>query len=860
MLADGDGDSIDHGLFLPGIIVADRYRIVALLGKGGMGEVYRADDLKLGQPVALKFLHADVAKDPQRRDRFRQEVRIARQVSHPNVCRVYDIGEIEGHTYLSMEYVDGEDLSALLRRIGRVPHDKAVEIARQVCLGLAAAHEQGILHRDLKPANVMVDGRGNARITDFGLATLSDELASAPKRAGTPAYMSPEQLNNQQSNARSDIYTLGLALYELFTGKRAFKADTLVEYRRLHTEVMPIEPAKVVDNVEPAVNNVIMRCLEKDAALRPSSPLEVLAELPGTDPLAATLAAGETPSPELVAASVPGEGVPPFVAAACLVVTLAAMLVFTLLSDHVKLHGYVPLERRPEVMVDRAQEIVDRLGYAISPADRAWGFRYNDAYMRSLNARESADDRWSELALGRPAALEMWFRQSPQMLVPQNTMGVVTYEDPPPTTPGMVRMRLDTIGRLISFEAVPPERARSASPLSPGMPGDWTPLLAEAQLDPHMLTRTEPEFVPPVYCDRRAAWIGSLPQDPKQQLRVEAGMFLGRPTYFRIVYPTLEEPVRAGELTALQAGRLVNVVLVIVLLIGGASLARRNLALGRGDRRGAFRVAAFVGAALLGDWALRANHVPHASSELRLLAVAAGRSLVAAAIVWLSYVALEPYVRRRWPDMLISWNRLLAGRWRDAIVGRDLLIGSLFGVLSLVLTELLYFAPVLFGSPPPQPGVVTLETTLGLRYRLAELLNVVTGAVVGPLAVLLLLLLLLVLLRYRRLALAALFVILVALVTLFTLQPGENAYVSAAVYGVVTIALLAVLMRFGLLAVMAAAFCMLLLSAFPITSVLGAWYVESSYFALVIAAGLAVFGFVTSLGGRRILRRSVLLD
>jgi serine/threonine-protein kinase len=154
--------------FLPGTLLAERYRIVGPLGKGGMGEVYRADDLKLGQPVALKFLPPGFERDADRLQRFLAEVRTARQVSHANVCRVYDAGEAGGQHFLSMEFVDGEDLSSLLRRIGRVPRDKAVQIARQLCAGLAAAHESGVLHRDLKPANVMIDGRGRARITDFG--------------------------------------------------------------------------------------------------------------------------------------------------------------------------------------------------------------------------------------------------------------------------------------------------------------------------------------------------------------------------------------------------------------------------------------------------------------------------------------------------------------------------------------------------------------------------------------------------------------------------------------------------------------------------------------------------------------------
>src|SRR5258705_7622485 len=291
----------DQGRFLPGTVLAGRYRIFGLLGKGGMGEVYRADDLKLGQAVALKFLPETVEKDPSRLSRFLNEVKIARQISHPSVCRVYDVAEVDGHHFLSMEYVDGEDLASLLRRIGRLPKDKAVQIARQLCAGLSAAHEQGILHRDLKPANIMIDGRGRSRITDFGLARLAGEIRGADLLSGTPAFMAPEQIAGKSVTVRSDLYALGLVLYELFTGKVAFKAATATELARLQLETTPTSPSNLIEGFDPAVERVILRCLARDPRDRPGSVLSVAAALPGGDPLAAALAARETPSPELVA-------------------------------------------------------------------------------------------------------------------------------------------------------------------------------------------------------------------------------------------------------------------------------------------------------------------------------------------------------------------------------------------------------------------------------------------------------------------------------------------------------------------------------------------------------------------------------
>ncbi|MBP6822797.1 MAG: serine/threonine protein kinase, partial [Acidobacteria bacterium] len=239
-------NSIEKARFTPGMTLNKRYRIIGQLGKGGMGEVYRADDLKLGQPVALKFLTEKLSQDKAMLARFHSEVAMAHRVTHPNVCRVHDIGEVTTSSgklhFLSMEYVDGEDLSSLLRRIGRLPADKAVEIANQLCAGIAAAHEAGVLHRDLKPANIMLDGKGRVRITDFGLAGFAEQIKGQEVFAGTPAYMSPEQFAGKEVTTKSDIYALGLVLYEIFTGKRVFEAGSLAELQKMHESSSPTNP------------------------------------------------------------------------------------------------------------------------------------------------------------------------------------------------------------------------------------------------------------------------------------------------------------------------------------------------------------------------------------------------------------------------------------------------------------------------------------------------------------------------------------------------------------------------------------------------------------------------------------------
>src|SRR5580698_5073996 len=312
--------TLDEGRFVAGTLLGGRYRIIGLLGRGGMGEVYRATDMMLGQSVALKFLPVEACSNPRLLERFHGEVRVARQVSHPNVCRVYDIGELEGMPFISMEYVDGEDLASLLLRIGRLPSDKALETARKLCAGLAAAHDRGVIHRDLKPQNIMMNKRGETVIMDFGLAAIADQLSGAEVRNGTPAYMAPEQLKGSEVTAKSDIYSLGLVLYELFTGKKPFDAKNVRQLLEMQESIHLPSMTSVAADIDPMVEKSIRRCLDPDPAKRPASALSVALALPGGDPLAAALAAGETPSPELVADAGQQEGMPRRYATACLAV------------------------------------------------------------------------------------------------------------------------------------------------------------------------------------------------------------------------------------------------------------------------------------------------------------------------------------------------------------------------------------------------------------------------------------------------------------------------------------------------------------------------------------------------------------
>jgi Protein kinase domain/SPOR domain len=256
--------------------LAQRYDILADAGHGSMGNVYKARDRETGETVALKLLKPEIASDQAMMDRFKNELLFARKITHKNVCRVHDFNRIAGIAYTSMEFVEGESLRSVLNRFGGLRLRKAIDVSLQICSGLKEAHAQGIVHRDLKPENVMVDVQGNVKIMDFGIAR-SMEAATrlTGSLVGTPAYMAPEQVGGKAVDYRTDIYSLGLMLYEMFTGAQAFQADSPVAVALKQIRETPAPPHEVEPRIPVPVEHAILKCLEKEPARRFQSVAEL---------------------------------------------------------------------------------------------------------------------------------------------------------------------------------------------------------------------------------------------------------------------------------------------------------------------------------------------------------------------------------------------------------------------------------------------------------------------------------------------------------------------------------------------------------------------------------------------------------
>ncbi|HVT44500.1 MAG TPA: serine/threonine-protein kinase [Thermoanaerobaculia bacterium] len=814
------GERPAHPLqFTPGQILGGRYRIVSLIGRGGMGDVYRADDLRIGHSVALKFLSRR-----EHAHRLYDEVRVGREISHPNLCRLYDAAEVDGQLFITMELIDGEDLASLLRRVGRLPPEKALAVSRDICAGVAAAHEKGIVHRDLKPANVMIDGRGRARVTDFGLAVAEERVSD---RSGTPAYMAPEQLEGAPASVASDVYALGLVLYEIFTGRRAFESTSMHDLLMRQQAVDLPRPSSVTRDVPAAVESLILRCLEPDPQARPRSVGEILRELPGGDPLAAAIAAGETPTPGMVAAAAKTGDLPAHIAWVMFSIAVAGLIATAVISPRTLLNRVADM-KAPDVLRERARDVLFRAGLTERPAD-------SDLFVAL------------EPFTGRLTAV---YRQARWPMRPRNPDGRLLAFDPP-LDQGMANVHLDGDGRLRRFIIAPPVIDKSGAAPAPA----WEPFISAAGYDPRSLSPTNPEWAAAVVVpgrsassfvdsDSKAAWL------TKDGNRIEAASYRGRPVFFSVITPEVARvaaaPAGGPQVLPERLAFGMFVFFMIAIPIAGLLLARVNLRRGQGDRTGAFRTAMFFLFVALAGLVFRAHHPMRFVDEWMIISWHAAQAAFWALMTATMYIAIEPYVRKRWPSMLISWTRLLSGRSTDPMVGRDVLLGAAGAAISILLWQATH---LVIG----QTAFFTTPSTLGPpRFVVAAVAWTLAEAVLRGVG----LVILLVVLRAVISSDSAASVLSALFIATMTIDDTYGPLWLRALYAVSASLLAVILARHcGLLAVISYAFFVLIQQRLPLTLDGDAWFFGRSAVVMLLLIAAIACAFRVSVGAKRWLPR-----
>ncbi|HTR03264.1 MAG TPA: hypothetical protein VMN82_08725, partial [Thermoanaerobaculia bacterium] len=622
----------------------------------------------------------------------------------------------------------------------------------------------------------------------------------------------------------------------------AFDAASFEDLRRKHTEETPTAPSSVAPGFDPAVERVILRCLEKDPAQRPSSVAQVAAALPGGDPLAAAIAAGETPSPEMVAAAGGRGAISPSTARLLLLGVAAALALAIVFAPRANIASFVGLEKSPEILRERAREILRDAGIE-KPVDWANGFWTDERFLEW-----SRDHGGMGGDISRDAIV-FSYRQSPSALVPALRFTGpypspwVDRDNPAPVDPGMAEVRVDARGRLTRLEVVPPEvRDLSAATA----PADWSRLFRQAGLDMSRFAPVEPQWSPRAFATERAAWEGPHPERPGVTMRVEAASYAGRPVSFLWVGPWTPRKQGAAASLASANGEVAFEAILFLCILGGALLARHNLRSGRSDRSGALRLGGLIGVLTLGMWALGGHHVGNSDEGwlfLEALSNAAGTGL----IYWIIYVALEPYARRRWPEMLISWQRALSGRWRDPLVGRDALIGTVVGTVSgLIVGPARVLLPPKFGIAGLLPQVFGENAPVNAGAAVAWRLCTAVTSVFWILGIVFFLVLVR---RFVRLEwLAGLIVTLIFASSLVEKSGSRILVLALAVISVAVVVFTTV--RFGVLAAILAEMCARLVTFNLVSGDPSNWAFYAAMIVVVVIAALAGWGARTALAGQ----------
>jgi serine/threonine-protein kinase len=707
----------------------------------------------------------------------------------------------------------------------------------------------------------MIEGRGGLRLTDFGLAARG-ELGKSDVAAGTPGYIAPESIAGRETTVRSDVYSLGLVLYELYTGSPAYPGTKNTDLLTTQSRQDPVAPGIVAPDIDARVERVIQQCLEREPRLRPGSARHVAAFLPGGSPLAATIAAGETPSPEMVAAAGQQGRIPTMRVVLGLALVAVALVGAVILKSNASLIGRVMLPKSGEVLADRARQIIAELGYPEPHPRERYSFDVYEELLVEIMERDQSASRWERLSRPRPGAIDFWYRRFPNPVRTRGALGRVSWEDPAQQEPGMVSVRLSPLGQLREFAVIDDDTFGEETPGRRPTEGeskvrepDWSVALRAADLDPDLLQRVEPERVPQVFADCRAAWDGSYPESPDVRIRVEAAGFRGRVVALRLIeqqFPRASGPSAPADLWIHGrpwAGWLLDA-LNLAVLVGTIVLARNNIRYRRGDRPGARRVGLWVFMLSLVSLLAMSSAWFAPTGQPPPLVMFIGLAMLNGAWFWMAYLGVEPYLRRLWPESIISWTRLLSGRWRDPLVGWHVLTGVAMGVIAVAAVSIDQLAPEWVGDPSRAPMAspnLTAAALAGPREALGAVLSTVSNSLRAGLVFLLVMVGLRLILKRKAIAGIA-FVILQTAVWSSSLS---NTPITWLLIGSLTTLLAIATIRFGLLTLVTAVFVYVVLIEMPITTNLGAWHGGVSMFAIAIPAAMAVYGAMTAIGGRR---------
>jgi serine/threonine-protein kinase len=528
--------------------------------------------------------------------------------------------------------------------------------------------------------------------------------------------------------------------------------------------------------------------------------------------------------------------------------------------------GKMRLDLPPEVLAQKAHEMIARLGYSERPTDTAFSLDFDNDFKDYVEKNDTPRPDWDAVLSGRPSLLRFWYRQSPQYMLAEGyqdqllSPGIVSRYDPPNVLSGMINLELDGQGNLISFQAIPPQKE---NPPAATAPFDWNVLFAAAGLDPAKLQKTEPAWNSLASSDTRGAWTGTLPGTTRP-LRVEAASLHGKPVFFSMIGDWTKPDRMKGQddSTGRKFRRILAATLLIFSLMAALYLARRNYRQGRADREGAFRLGLIIFVLEIALWLCRGHLVPSLDT-FGLLVLAISTGLFVSGTTWLLYLALEPWVRRRWPQTIISWSRLLSGQMRDPLVGRDILFGVMLGVTWILIFQIRYIPMMRMGA---SPGLASSEYLMSGRSALGAWLMQIPISIIGTLQFFFLLLGLKVLLGFLfslvgvKLVRATDWLAAIAFVSIFALPRGlSSSYVSVELPAQILVYTIAVIIvfRFGLVPLACAIFTVNMLANVPFTADTSAWYMTTSVLALLSVVALVGWGFYHSLGGEPIWRPEI---